>query len=154
MEAQQTRNCPQCQKEIVSLNSGKLICRSCGWTSTKSNPVVSKSTNQSQENEQQPKKLIAQVNTEETNNSELKPKNNGLYSNQSLTSAGKLFFSVGLLIMIGGFIKFETTVCESSEYSFSSRCTHNIGLLNDKSNFINIGGFLFLGGCVLIIAKK
>ena len=100
MEAQQTRNCPQCQKEIVSLNSGKLICRSCGWTSTKSNPVVSKSTNQSQENEQQPKKLIAQVNTEETNNSELKPKNNGLYSNQSLTSAGKLFFSVGLLIMI------------------------------------------------------
>jgi ribosomal protein L37AE/L43A len=152
MESQNLENCPECQKEIVSLQSGKSVCRSCGWTNIKNKPAVTNITNQSQQNEQLTKKIIPQLNPEETNNSQPKP--GGLFSNQSLAPAGKLFFSVGLLIMIGGFFKFDTTVCDSSEYSYLSKCTDNLGLLNEKSNFINIGGFLFLGGCVLIIYNK
>ncbi|MEA5605243.1 MAG: hypothetical protein V7K68_22100 [Nostoc sp.] len=152
MESQNIENCPECQKVIVSLQSGKLVCRSCGWTNIKNKAPVSNITNQNQKKEQLPPNLIPQLKTEETNNSQ--PKSSSLFSNQSLASAGKFFFSVGLLIMIGGFFKFDTTVCDSSEYSYLSKCTHNLGLLNDKSNFINIGGFLFLGGCVLIISNK
>ncbi|WP_138504395.1 hypothetical protein [Nostoc sp. PA-18-2419] len=90
MEYQNIEKCPECQKLIVSLQSGKSVCRSCGWTNTKNKPAVSNITNQSQQNEQLPKKIMPHLNTEETNNSQ--PKSGGLFSNQSLASAGNLFF--------------------------------------------------------------
>lgn len=54
---------------------------------------------------------------------------------------------IGECIMLFTLFFYDTTVCYNNNGSIS--CTHDIGLLNNKSNLITIGGFLFLGGCVL-----
>ncbi|HLP87677.1 MAG TPA: hypothetical protein VK184_03590 [Nostocaceae cyanobacterium] len=86
-----------------------------------------------------------QSNHPESNHSQDKSKN--LFTTKNLNTAGKVFFVVGLLMMIGTFFGYNTVVCRDG-------CNYNIGLLNEKSNLINIGGFLFLGGCVLVIQNK
>ena len=51
---------------------------------------------------------------------------------------------LGYGTMLFTLLFYNTTVCNSG-----SGCTSDIGLINNKSNLITAGGFLFLGGCVL-----
>lgn len=60
---------------------------------------------------------------------------------------GWILLVIGIFTAITGHGK-ETTVCDN-EY-FRSSCIHNNGLLNDKTNQINTGGFLALAGVILL----
>jgi hypothetical protein len=152
------QTCPKCEKELARLNSGTLICRSCGWTSKKKKPTVNQSqsaaSNQETTESSTPSSSIPPL----TNNQPLPQKPNlpvnlkGLFGQKSLHSAGKLFFFLGLIVMFAG-SQYDTTVCERDSF-FPINCSHNIGLLNHKSNLINIGGFLFVGGCFLLTNTK
>ncbi|MDJ0554361.1 MAG: hypothetical protein F6K24_01915 [Okeania sp. SIO2D1] len=56
--------------------------------------------------------------------------------------------AIGLLIMIGTLFFYNTVNCGYGT------CSHNIGLIGQKNNLIIVGGFLFLGGCVLFNSRK
>ena len=60
---------------------------------------------------------------------------------------GWTFLVIGIFVTLTGYAT-ETTVCDN-QY-FKSVCTHNIGLLNDKTNQINTGGFITLAGVILL----
>ncbi len=143
MQSENLENCPKCQGSIITLNTGKLVCRSCGWTSSNKTEINDYSRGE---------------NINETDLTNIKSvvytlyKNNTLFSSSSLAGGGKLLFFLGLLTMIITFFAYETAICDKGSYS--KDCTYNIGLLNEKSNLINLGGFIFLGGCILIVNNK
>lgn len=131
MESQDYQTCPQCQQKVISLNSGKLICRACGWSDKKT--------------EISPQTKLPSFSKNQFKISSISK----IFFNSHNNLVGKFFFYLGLIMIISSSF-YDTAVCERSEYSFSLSCTHNIGLLNEKSNLINIGGFLFIGGCILM----
>lgn len=56
---------------------------------------------------------------------------------------------IGFLMMTFTLLGYKTTVCDSY-LGIETDCTHNIGEIGKKNNLIMYGGFLFLGGCVLL----
>lgn len=63
------------------------------------------------------------------------------------TTWGSILLAIGILIILTGYTK-DTTICDD-EY-FRVGCTHNNGLLSNKTNQINIGGFIALAGVILL----
>lgn len=140
-----SENCPKCGDKLSILqSSNRQICPSCKWTNqTKNKTEVeeNKINNDSFGNQV----AIAKVSSI----------SNGIFSDRSNKLTGRVFFLLGLVVMFFG-LSYDTTVCNDSS-EFSSVClsrTHNIGLLNTRSNIVNIGGFLCVSGCILIAKFK
>lgn len=117
------------------------MCPSCRWTSK---PKI---------DEVEPEEEIPPVSLETLFQPKFRIE--GLFSDNSQRQAGKIFFLLGILALFGG-LSYKTSVC-SDRSEFSSRCLseiHNLGLLNDRSNIVNIGGFLLISGSILVSRHK
>lgn len=62
--------------------------------------------------------------------------------------------TIGLVTMLGTLWFYKTTICEYRSSYRSRECSYNIGLIGQKNNLIIVGGFLFLGGCVLCNSRN
>jgi hypothetical protein len=57
-------------------------------------------------------------------------------------------------IFLGGYsLKMDTTVDSSSLYGLGER-VNNMGLMNDKTNNINLSGFICIIGVILLVADE
>jgi hypothetical protein len=138
--------CPKCGEKLNILqSSGRQICPSCKWNNQSGN-----SNFEVEEKKNSSYGLIEQnAITEKLNFVD------GLFSDHSNKLTGKIFFLLGLVVMLFG-LGYDTTVCNGTS-EFSSSClsrTHNIGLLNTRSNIVNIGGFICVSGCILLTKSK
>ena len=145
--------CPKCGTKLSNLQtSGRLICPSCKW-------VEPKSTNKTQSNsvlknktEFSKDKIEEEIKKEEVSNQN--PKDNYdtnffkiFFRDESTQKTGKILSIIGFIIMLIG-LRYDTTTCDN-DFGIRTSCTHNIGLLNNRSNLVNFGGFIFLSGCIL-----
>ena len=148
-------SCPKCDGSLGILQStGRQVCSSCKWIEP-----VKKTSNQedinSQSNvdswESEAKKEQENYSSEQiVNNNQ---KESIIQSEQKDSNSGaKTLFIIGILVTLYG-LNYDTTTCDY-DYGFKSGCTHNIGLLNDRSNIVNIGGFLGVCGCILSTKSK
>lgn len=140
-----SENCPKCGDKLSILqSSNRQICPSCKWTNQTKNKT------EVEENKFSSNSLVNQSTITKVSNL-----SNGIFSDHSNKLTGRVFFLLGLVVMFFG-LGYETTICNDSS-EFSSAClsrTHNIGLLNTRSNIVNIGGFLCVSGCILIATFK
>ena len=64
-----------------------------------------------------------------------------------MRSTGQVLIVIGVLILVAAF-SMDTTVSSSSAYS--SGRVHNIGLMDERRNWLLLGGFLVLTGVLLV----
>lgn len=150
------QNCPKCNTQLNSLSSsGRSFCPSCKWmerSEVKETPEKKNIVNDGRMTKDIEKKSLLSQEAK-AKNSELVNKllmsSNNLFEDKQIAMTSKLISLSGLVIMLYGGMFFDTTNCSSSGSSYFESCTHNIGLLNTRSNIVNIGGFLCVSGCVL-----
>lgn len=159
--------CPQCNEPLIKLSSGKLFCRSCGWnrnvSSQKKNtqPINQRPqevSSQSEVNQPLEKSLTNPISTNiqpEThpeNPNNFKKKYRSFLNDNFLYQFGEVIAIVGFLMMTISLVRYDTAVCDRG--GIFGDCTHNLGLISNKSSLINTGGFLFVGGSVLMQGYK
>ena len=145
------QNCPKCDTKLNTLSpNGRSFCPSCKWMERSEGKETLKKNNIVKDNvnvQDTPRKYSLLSEKAKANNPEII---NNLFDSiqMDIDIASKLLSLSGLVIMLYGGMAFDTTNCSSTSSYFES-CTHNIGLLNTRSNIVNIGGFLCVSGCVL-----
>ncbi len=142
-------NCPKCEDKLNTLQpSGRLICPSCKWVQSKSVNQIKSNSVPEQKNEvieKETEKKISFSSNQEINKDHKFIKI--FFRDESINTTGRILFIIGFLTMLLG-LGYDTTTCDYS-YGIETGCTHNIGLLNNRSNIVNFGGFLCVSGCVL-----
>ena len=144
------QNCPKCDTLLNTLSpSGRSFCPSCKWmepSEPKETPQKNNIVNDNTAVEIVENKFSLLSEKAKANNPEFI---NNLFDSIQIGITSKLLSLSGLVIMLYGGMFFDTTNCSNSESSYFKSCTHNIGLLNTRSNIVSIGGFLCVSGCVL-----
>ena len=144
------QNCPKCDTKLNTLSpNGRSFCPSCKWMERSEAKKTLEKNNIVKDNvivQDTPRKFSLLSEKAKANNHEII---NNLFDNIQIGITSKLLSLSGLIIMLYGGMFFDTTNCSSSGSSYFESCTHNLGLLNTRSNIVNIGGFLCVSGCVL-----
>lgn len=97
MKSQPQKNCPQCEKEVALLNSGRLICRYCGWTNKKK-PFSKETVNQPKIEQFSNQEITVESTTNQTNSK---------FSNLTkLTPKQYLTALVVAILAFGGIVSF------------------------------------------------
>lgn len=136
--------CPKCESLLNTLSSsGRQICSSCKWTEP-----VEKTTTELKKNYFQVDKDGERQSKEEIPKPNNSQKESVTKTEQKSNNAGAIIlFVLGVIVTFSG-LNYDTTSCDYN-YGIKSGCVHNTGLLNDRSNIVNVGGFLCVCGCVL-----
>lgn len=145
--------CPKCEKKLSNLQtSGRLICPSCKWVQPKSTNQIQSDSVLKHKTESFKEKIEEEIKEKEI--SFPNQKNNSdsnffkiFFRDESTQKTGKILSIIGFIIMVIG-LTYDTTTCDNS-FGIKTSCTHNIGLLNNRSNLVNFGGFICLSGCIL-----
>ncbi|MGL5804587.1 MAG: hypothetical protein ACRC11_03970 [Xenococcaceae cyanobacterium] len=149
--------CPKCEKKLHPplKSTGRQVCSSCGWSDKTISSEQLNNSNEEKTNDivlarLDPILKYLQDKLDKIDKSEQINYTKRGFSNWIFNNCNKIFI-IGIIIMLLGLFM-DTTVC--GEEGLYKGCTHNLGKLNERSNVVNLGGFIAVCGSIFMISSN